>query len=295
MAETSGSGTMTNDPQRQRQTDEHPDRLTARLDVPPPEPDWLPPHLRAWEAANIITSSRRRRSATSRTPTRSHRGRLPLSEDDCHLLVFGGILLAAGLIRLVGSNWADIPAWRRWELPLAPSSVSRPSAIESASDGVPQDRRNFPLRRRRRVRGGHHAGGADLPIPVDDPNLTLLWSYGAALAYQVLSPMIAALGIAVGYGALGNRAAEWFDRAPPAPASLAGRCSTARSAPRSGLSGTSTTGSVAVSSRWDDLSVDRRAELSVPLPDEFGWYDRGKAIRRAMPNEVWSSWWRPWS
>jgi uncharacterized membrane protein len=48
--------------------------------------------------------------------------------------------------------------------------------------------------------------------PLDDPNLFLMWFAPVLpMAYLLRSQMITALGIAVGYGALGFRAADWLD------------------------------------------------------------------------------------
>lgn len=189
----------------------------AQLDTPPPEPDWLPVHLRAWEAAHIITSEQ---AAAIReledAYTKPAESAFRYQRIVAIFLAFGGILLAAGLILLVGSNWADIP--RLAKVGLAVGTVV---GLEALGYGI-----RFHTEYRR-IGGtflfvGTAAHGAAVMLvaqayqyPVDDPNLLLLWFAPVLpLAYIVRSPMIAALGIAVGYGALGYRAADWFESAP---------------------------------------------------------------------------------
>ncbi len=191
--------------------------LGAQLDIPPPEPDWLPVHLRAWEAAQIITPEQvaaiRELEDTLAEPTESA---FRYQRIIAIFLAFGGILLAAGVVLLVGSNWADIP--RLAKVGIAIGTVV---GFEALGYWV-----RFHTEYRR-IGGtflfvGAAAYGAAIMLvaqayqyPVDDPNLLLLWFAPVLpLAYLVRSPMIAGLGIAVGYGALGYRAAEWFEWAP---------------------------------------------------------------------------------
>ena len=195
-----------------------PTETLAQLDVPPPEPGWLPAHLRAWEAAEIISASKRLRSASSRIAyAEPAENAFRYQRIIAIVSAFGGILLAAGLVLLVGSNWAEIPRLAEGgDRHTSRSSASRLSATGSAT-----------TRDYRRIGGtflfvGAAAYGAAIMLvaqayhyPVDDPNLLLLWFAPVLpLAYVVRSPMIAALGILVGYGALGYRAADWFERAP---------------------------------------------------------------------------------
>ncbi len=190
----------------------------AQLDTPPPEPNWLPPRLRAWEAADIITTEqaaaiRELEDAYTKPAESAFRYQRIIAI----FLAFGGILLATGLVLLVGSNWADIPRLARVGI-----AVGTVVGFEAFGYWI-----RFHTEYRR-IGGtflfvGAAVYGAAIMLvaqtyqyPVDDPNLTLLWFAPVLpLAYLVRSPMIAALGIAVGYGALGYRAAEWFDRAPP--------------------------------------------------------------------------------
>lgn len=195
----------------------------AQLDIPPPEPDWLPPRLRAWEAAHIITPEQAAAiSELEHTYTGTAESAFRYQRIITIFLAFGGILLAAGLILLVGSNWADIP--RLAKVALAVATVV---GLEALGYGL-----RFHTEHRRLgatfLFVGAAAYGAAIMLvaqayqyPVDDPNLMLLWFAPVLpLAYLVRSPMIAALGIAVGYGALGYRAAEWFERAPSSDAEL---------------------------------------------------------------------------
>ena len=191
--------------------------LGAQLDIPPPEPGWLPTHLRAWEAAHIITPEqgaaiRELEDVQAGTAESAFRYQRIIAI----VLAFGGILLAVGLLLLVGSNWADLP--RLMKVALAVGTVV---GLEALGYGL---RYHTDYRR---LGGtflfvGAAAYGAAIMLvaqayqyPVDDPNLLLLWFAPVLpLAYLVRSPMIAALGTAVGYGALGYRAAAWFERSP---------------------------------------------------------------------------------
>ena len=232
-----------------------PDSL-AQLDAPPPAPEWLPLRLRAWEAAHIITPEQgaaiRELEHTYAEPAESA---FRYQRIIAIISAFGGILLAAGLILLVGSNWADIP--RLAKVGLAIGAVV---GLEALGYGLRYHTEYRRIGATFLFVGAAAYGAAIMLVaqayqyPLDDPNLLLLWFAPVLpLAYLVRSPMIAALGIAVGYGALGYRTAETGSmRSPPAPASSAGRCSTSRSAPPWRPSGTSTTASVTVSNRWDD-------------------------------------------
>ena len=194
-----------------------PTETLAQLDVPPPEPGWLPAHLRAWEAAEIISAEqaaaiRQLEVAYAEPAENAFRYRRIIAI----VSAFGGILLAAGLVLLVGSNWAEISR-------LAKVGIAILTVVGFEALGY-WIRYHTPYRR---IGGtflfvGAAAYGAAIMLvaqayhyPVDDPNLLLLWFAPVLpLAYVVRSPMIAALGILVGYGALGYRAADWFERAP---------------------------------------------------------------------------------
>jgi uncharacterized membrane protein len=193
-----------------------PDSL-VQLGAPPAEPGWLPAHLQAWEEAEIISAEqanaiRKLEDAYAEPAESAFRYQRIIAI----VSTFGGILLAAGLILLVGSNWAEIP--RLAKVGIAVLTVA---GLEALGYWI---RFHTPYRR---TGGtflfvGAAAYGAAIMLvaqaynyPVDDPNLLLLWFAPVLpLAYMVRSPMMAALGIAVGYGALGYRAADWFERAP---------------------------------------------------------------------------------
>ena len=189
----------------------------AQLDAPPPAPEWLPVRLQAWEAAHIITPEQgaaiRELEHTYAAPAESA---FRYQRIIAIISAFGGILLAAGLILLVGSNWADIP--RLAKLGLAVGTVV---GLEALGYGLRYHTEYRRIGATFLFVGAAAYGAAIMLVaqayqyPVDDPNLMLLWFAPLLpLAYLARSQMIAALGIAVGYGALGYRTAEWFERAP---------------------------------------------------------------------------------
>ena len=193
-----------------------PDSL-AQLDAPPPAPEWLPLRLRAWEAAHIITPEQgaaiRELEHTYAEPAESA---FRYQRIIAIISAFGGILLAAGLILLVGSNWADIP--RLAKVGLAIGAVV---GLEALGYGLRYHTEYRRIGATFLFVGAAAYGAAIMLVaqayqyPLDDPNLLLLWFAPVLpLAYLVRSPMIAALGIAVGYGALGYRAGDWFDAVP---------------------------------------------------------------------------------
>jgi uncharacterized membrane protein len=191
--------------------------LGAQLDIPPPEPEWLPAHLRAWEAAHIITPEQvaaiRKLEDAYAEPAESV---FRYQRIIAIVSAFGGILLAAGLILLVGSNWADMP-----RLAKVAFAVGTVVGFEALGYGLRYHSEYRRIGATFLFVGAAAYGAAIMLVaqayqyPVDDPNLLLLWFAPVLpLAYLVRSPMIAALGIAVGYAAVGYRAADWFELAP---------------------------------------------------------------------------------
>lgn len=181
----------------------------------PPSPRWLKRRLRAWEGARIITHDQ---AMGIREFEDTHADAAESAFRYQRVIVtvsaFGGILLAAGIMLLVGSNWADLG--RLSKVAIAVATVV---GIESAGYWL---RYHTAYRRTGGTFlfvGAAAYGAATMLVAqayhysIDDPNLLVLWFVPVLpLAYLVRTRMIAALGIGVGYAALGYRAADWFDR-----------------------------------------------------------------------------------
>jgi uncharacterized membrane protein len=181
-----------------------------------PSPRWLHRRLHAWEIAQLITTEQAAGIREfERTWQRPAESAFRYQRVIATVSSIGGILLAAGIMLLVASNWGDFG-----RLPKVAVAVAAVVGIESGG---------YWLRYRTAY---HRTGGTFLFVgvagygaaimlvgqvyhyPIDNPNLLLLWFAPVLpLAYLVRVRLIAALGIAVGYVALGYRAAGWLNQA----------------------------------------------------------------------------------
>ena len=184
------------------------------LETPQPDPGWLRNRVREWESAEIITHEQ----AGSILEFEEERAGAVEQAVGVHRIIgivsgFGGLLLGAGLLLLVASNWADIPRLARVAI-----AIAAVVTIQGAGYGLKYRTAYHRTGATFLLLGAIAYGGAIFLVAqtynysLDDPSLLLLWFLPTLpMAYLVRSPGIAALGILVGYGALGYRLAEWLD------------------------------------------------------------------------------------
>jgi len=184
------------------------------LDTPQPDPGWLRNRVREWESAEIVTHEQ----AESILEFERERAGAVEQAVGVHRIIgivstFGGLLLGAGLLLFVASNWADLPRLARVVI-----AVATVVALQATGYWL-------------RYRTAYHRTGATFLLlgaiayggaiflvgqtynyPLDDPSLLLLWFLPVLpMAYLVRSRAITTLGILVGYGALGYRLSGWLD------------------------------------------------------------------------------------
>ncbi len=170
--------------------------------------------LRSWHEVGLIEAGQLtdilefERSGHTPTVTVSRHGRLVTI-----IGALGAVLIGVGVILFVGSNWQGVPAGLKLAMLIA---------LVAAAYGA-----GWALRYRAaypRLGGslmvlGSFAYGAGIflvgqayHMPLDDPNLMLLWLLPLPpIAYLTRSGAMLLLAIGVGYGALGYRIAAWVD------------------------------------------------------------------------------------
>jgi uncharacterized membrane protein len=184
------------------------------LDSPQPDRGWLRNRVREWESAEIVTHEQ----AGSILEFEKERAGVVEQAVGVHRIIgivstFGGLLLGAGLLLFVASNWADIPRLARVAI-----AVATVVALQATGywlryrTAYHRTSATFLLLGAVAYGGAIFLVGQTYNYPLDDPSLLLLWFLPMLpMAYLVRSPAIAALGILVGYGAVGYRLAEWLD------------------------------------------------------------------------------------
>ncbi len=178
-----------------------------------PAPD-VAARLRSWHEAGLIDTGQLtdilefERSGHTATLTASRYGRLLTI-----IGALGAVLIGVGVILFVGSNWQGIPGGLKLAMLIA---------LVTAAYGAGWALRYkaaYPRLGSSLMLLGAFAYGAAIflvgqayHMPLDDPNLMLLWLLPLPpIAYLTRSGAMLLLAVAVGYGALGYRIATWVD------------------------------------------------------------------------------------